>query len=233
MRPNFVCFITDQQRADHWGGAGNRVIRTPNIDRLAAEGVVFDRAFVANPVCMPARATLFTGRTPRGHGVRTNGIPLDRRIPTMTEALREAGYRTHGVGKPHMRPFELPNGLGPEEADPAEFPESRPLWEAGRVKSLPQPYYGLEKMEFAGGHGSWAWGDYVNWLREMHPEGDRLLKPEAGEKTRFGAEQSWISAVPEELHCSTWVGDRTAAFVRAPPTTIQSPAGAFSSSAMA
>jgi len=214
MRPNFVCFITDQQRADHWGGAGNRVIRTPNIDRLAAEGVMFDRAFVANPVCMPARATLFTGRTPRGHGVRTNGIPLDRRIPTMTEALREAGYRTHGVGKVHLRPFELPKGVGPEEADPGEFPESRGLWEAGRVRSLPQPYYGLERVEFAGGHGSWAWGDYVNWLREMHPEGDRLLKPEAGEKTRFGAEQSWISAVPEELHCSTWVGDRTAAFLR-------------------
>ena len=133
MRPSFVCFITDQQRADHWGGAGNNAIRTPNIDRLATEGVAFDRSYVANPVCMPARATLFTGRTPRKHGVRTNGIPLAWDIPTITEALRQAGYRTHGVGKMHLRPFEAPNGYEPGELDPAEFPESRPLWEAGRA----------------------------------------------------------------------------------------------------
>jgi len=214
MRPSFVCFITDQQRADHWGGAGNNAIRTPNIDRLAMEGVAFDRSYVANPVCMPARATLFTGRTPRKHGVRTNGIPLAWDIPTITEALRQAGYRTHGVGKMHLRPFEAPNGYEPGELDPAEFPESRPLWEAGRVKGLPQPYYGLEKVDFAGGHGAWAWGDYASWLNEQHPDGWSLLQPEAGKKTRFGAEQSWISAVPEELHCSTWVGDRAVEFLK-------------------
>jgi arylsulfatase A-like enzyme len=214
MRPSFVCFITDQQRGDHWGGAGNNIIQTPNIDRLAAEGVAFDRSYVANPVCMPARATLFTGLTPRKHGVRTNGIPLAWEIPTITEALRQAGYRTHGVGKMHLRPFEAPNGYEPGELDPAEFPESRPLWEAGRVKNLPQPYYGLEKVDFAGGHGAWAWGDYVSWLNEQHPDGWRLLQPEAGKKTRFGAEQSWISAVPEELHCSTWVGDRAVEFLK-------------------
>ncbi len=212
--PNFLCFITDQQRADHWGGAPNNIIHTPNIDRLAAEGITFDRAYVSNPVCMPVRATLFTGRTPRGHGVRTNGIPLDCRTPTMTEALRQAGYRTHCVGKVHLRPFELPKGLRAEEADPSQFPESRPLWEAGRIRSLPQPYYGLEQVEFAGGHGSWAWGDYVNWLNQQHPDGWRLLQREAGKPTRFGAEQSWISAAPEELHCSTWVGNRTIEFLR-------------------
>jgi arylsulfatase A-like enzyme len=214
MRPSFLCFITDQQRFDHWGGAGNAAIRTPNLDRLAAGGLVFDRAYVANPLCMPARATLFTGRTPRGHGVRTNGIPLDRSIPTMTGALREAGYRTHGVGKVHLTPFEAPNGYGAEELDPREWPECRQLWEAGRVRSLPQPYFGLERVEFAGGHGSWAWGEYVNWLNEKHPEGARLLSREAGRETESGAEQSWVSAVPEELHCSTWVGDRTVEFLK-------------------
>jgi arylsulfatase A-like enzyme len=215
MRTSFLCFITDQQRFDHWGGAGNAAIRTPHLDRLAAHGLVFDRAYVANPLCMPARATLFTGRTPRGHGVRTNGIPLDPRIPTMTQALREAGYRTHGVGKVHLTPFEAPNGYGPEELDPRDWPECRQLWEAGRVRSLPHPYFGLEQVEFAGGHGSWAWGDYINWLNERHSDGARLLSREAGTKTASGAEQSWISAVPEELHCSTWVGDRTVEFLKA------------------
>ncbi|MBN1460375.1 MAG: sulfatase-like hydrolase/transferase, partial [Armatimonadetes bacterium] len=213
MRPNFLCFITDQQRYDHWAGAGNRVLQTPNIDRLAAEGVAFDRAYVANPLCMPARATLFTGRTPRGHGVRTNGVPLDRSIPTMTEALRQAGYATYGVGKVHLTPFEAPNGFDPEELDPKHWPECHQLWEAGRAKALPRPYYGLEHVEFAGGHGNSAWGDYVTWLNEVHSDGARLLSREAGRATESGAEQSWVSAVPEELHCSTWVADRTISFL--------------------
>jgi arylsulfatase A-like enzyme len=213
-RPNFVCFITDQQRADHWGGAGNKVIRTPNIDRLAAEGMVFVRAYVANPLCMPARATLFTGLTPRGHTVRTNGIPLPYHIPTMIEALRGAGYRTHSVGKIHLRPFGIPNGTMPEELDPAEFPESQQMWESGRVTAMPTPYYGLEGVEFVGGHGQWAWGEHVGFLRQQFPEGKELLSRERGEPTRFGAEQSWISAVPEEFHSSTWVGERAASFIR-------------------
>jgi len=214
MRPNFLCIITDQQRADDWGGGGNPLIQTPNLDCLAAEGMVLDRAYVANPLCMPARATLFTGLTPRGHGVRTNGIPLSYGVPTIAGSLRQAGYRTHAVGKIHLRPFEAPNRLAAQELDPQEFPETRQLWEAGRVTGLPQPYYGLERVEFAGGHGPWAWGDYVRWLNAQHPEGWRLLQQEAGEPTRFGAEQSWKSAVPEELHCSTWVGDRTTTFLR-------------------
>lgn len=54
--PNIVCFVTDQQRADHLGCYGNPDVRTPNIDRLAREGVVFTESFVANVVCMPNRA---------------------------------------------------------------------------------------------------------------------------------------------------------------------------------
>ncbi len=213
-RPNFLCLLTDQQRADHWGGGGNTLIRTPNLDRLAAEGVTFDQAYVANPLCMPARGTLFTGLTPRGHGVRTNGIPLDPRLPTITEALRSAGYRTHGIGKIHLTPFSTPRGAAVENLDPAQFPEAQPMWERGRVQGLPRPYYGLEQVEFAGGHGSWAWGDYMQFLNASHPQGWRLLQPQAGTPPRSGAEQSWQSAVPEELHCSTWIADRTLAFLK-------------------
>ena len=214
-RPNFLCFVTDQQRADHWGGGGNPVIRTPNLDRLAAEGLTFDRAYVANPLCMPARATLFTGLTPRAHTVRTNGIPLPYATPTMTEALRAAGYRTHGIGKIHLRPFGIPNGTEPAELDPADFPESLPMWLSNRVTALPSPYYGLENVEFVGGHGHWVWGDYVRFLRAAHPEGERLLSREAGLPAKSGAEQAWISAIPDELHNSTWIGERAAAFLRA------------------
>ena len=212
-RPNFLCIVTDQHRADHLGCAGNPVVRTPGIDRLAAEGVRFSRAYVNNPLCMPARATFFTGRAARGHGVRTNGIPLDPSVPTMTEALRQAGYRTHSVGKLHLRTFGTPNGRPVEELDPAEFPESRALWDSGRVAAIPTPYYGLEGVDFAGGHGSWMWGDYRAWLVAQRPDGFDLLQPKAGTPTPHSAEQAWKSALPQELHHSAWVADRTIAFV--------------------
>ncbi|MDH3442788.1 MAG: sulfatase-like hydrolase/transferase, partial [Deltaproteobacteria bacterium] len=75
-RPNFLFIITDQHRADHLGCYGNLVVRTPNIDGLAARGTRFDRFHTATPICMPNRATLMTGRMPSLHGSRHNGIPL-------------------------------------------------------------------------------------------------------------------------------------------------------------
>lgn len=110
-RPNVLVFVTDQQRHDHTGYGGNPVLRTPNIDRIARDGVQFARHYVNNPLCQPARATLFTGLTPRGHGVRTNGIPLDPAIPTMTGALLDAGYRTQAassISRIISRLMELP-----------------------------------------------------------------------------------------------------------------------------
>ena len=78
-RPNFLFFIADQLRFDHLGCYGNRVVKTPNIDALAAKAWVNDSFYVASPICMPNRATLMTGRMPSLHGVRHNGIPLGAR----------------------------------------------------------------------------------------------------------------------------------------------------------
>ena len=72
QRPNILLFITDQQRADHTGFGGNSVVRTPNLDALAARSRVFDRAYVANPICMPTRCSILTGRVPTAHGVIFN-----------------------------------------------------------------------------------------------------------------------------------------------------------------
>ena len=133
-RPNFLFLMTDQQRADHLGCAGHSVLRTPHLDALTASGVHCRRAYVTNPLCMPSRSTLYTGLTPRGHGVRTNGIDLDPGIPTFTEALRRAGYRTHSVGKIHLRVYGLPTRASEEDVDPADFP--RPAT-CGVVDELP------------------------------------------------------------------------------------------------
>ncbi len=90
-RPNILFFITDQLRADHLGCYGNRTVRTPAIDSIAARGVAFDRFYVASPVCQPNRATLATGRMPSLHGVRTNGISLSLAANTFIEMLRASG----------------------------------------------------------------------------------------------------------------------------------------------
>ena len=63
-RPNFLFIITDQHRADHLGCYGNTEVQTPHIDSIAAKGRAWDRFYVANPVCMPNRASIMTGRMP-------------------------------------------------------------------------------------------------------------------------------------------------------------------------
>ena len=103
QRPNFLLIMTDQQRADHLGVYGNSQVRTPHIDALAADGVVFDRFDVNAPVCMPNRAAILTGRMPSAAGVRRNGIPVPLSAHSFVESLREAGYRTALFGKAHFQ----------------------------------------------------------------------------------------------------------------------------------
>ena len=119
-RPNFLIFITDEQPGNLLSCDGHPVLQTPNLDRLARGGVRFSRCYTMHPMCMTTRATWFTGRTPRGHGVRCNGIQLDPRLPTITDSLLRAGYLTHGIGKHHLRNWGTMRDMQPEELDPAE-----------------------------------------------------------------------------------------------------------------
>ncbi len=101
--PNILLIITDQQRWDTLGYTGKTPCRTPNLDRLAREGVAFDRCLTPGPLCSPSRAALFTGRYPYAAGM-TNNVgprpPLDR--PTLLEVFRDAGYDVGYNGKWHL-----------------------------------------------------------------------------------------------------------------------------------
>ena len=89
-----------REQAEMWGlGA---VVPTPNLDRLAKEGVLCTRAYATAPVCSPCRAAMITGRYPHATGVPTNNHVLDRSIPTLADRLNEAGYRTSFIGKWHL-----------------------------------------------------------------------------------------------------------------------------------
>jgi len=216
-RPNILCFCMDQLRWDHLGCYGNAQVRTPNLDRLAAEGVVLDNAYVSNPLCMPARATLLTGRTPRGHGVRTNGIPLEARVPTITEALRQGGYHTHAVGKLHLHTFGVTDLAEPDSLNPADWPESARAWSEGVVTALPAPYHGFASSVFVGGHAQGVFGQYANWLSAEHP--DQVPRLRGKEKledwTDKCGESAFKSALPDELHYNRYIADRTCEFLDA------------------
>ena len=101
-RPNIVVIMADQHRADALGCYGNDIIQTPNIDRLAAEGARFGRAFCQGPLCMPARWSLLTGRYVRDHGVFENDWDMTQDIPNLAQHLQQAGYYTSCIGKMHL-----------------------------------------------------------------------------------------------------------------------------------
>ncbi len=229
-RPNFLLIMTDQQRADHLGCAGHPILRTPNIDSIAARGVAFDRFYVATPICMPNRATLMTGRMPSAHGVRHNGIPLSLRATTFVELLRAAGYRTAMVGKSHLqnmldRPPLVPDTRDPalvkppphlDEANPPEpgryDQEYAARWRRAPERTMDLPYYGFETVDPAIQHGDQVDGHYSGWLAARHADPDSLRGAKnALQANDIVAPQAWRTRVPEELYPTSYVAERTMA----------------------
>ena len=102
-RPNIVLIISDQFRWDCVGAMGlNPMGLTPHIDAMAGRGVLFRNAFASQPVCAPARGSMFTGQYPSRHGVWRNGIALDPNATTLAGTLRTAGYSANYIGKWHL-----------------------------------------------------------------------------------------------------------------------------------
>ena len=158
---NILFITTDQQRYDsRLGCNGGAVARTPVVDRLAAEGINYERAYNQNTVCMPARSTMLTGQYVRTHGVVANGIALPTDAPSIASYLAEkAGYRTALLGKAHFEP-----GFDPK----LQFEEN-----ARVARDDTGPWRGFERSVQAM-HAA-AWGKtpiahYGRWLRAHHPE---------------------------------------------------------------
>ena len=104
-RPNVLIISTDQQFADAMScRIGSQFLHTPNLDKLAASGIVFTRAYSANPLCMPSRASMITGRYPVTTGIETNGpATLDSaRFPSLGTVFARNGYATAYFGKWHL-----------------------------------------------------------------------------------------------------------------------------------
>ena len=229
-RPNFLFIVTDQHRADHLGAYGNKVVRTPHIDALAAGGLRADACYVASPICMPNRASMMTGRLASAHGVRHNGIELDQASTTFVELLRESGYDTALIGKSHLQcinavPAQVPPNPKDRLAREARKAgvgvygqELESRWEKEPAHDLTLPYYGFSKVDLSIMHADTQAGHWRRWLRQQSPDADRWIGPENAIPTPDLAlskiRQAWRTRVPEELYPTSWITDRTVASIR-------------------
>jgi arylsulfatase A-like enzyme len=110
-KPNLIIFLPDQQRADTIACYGGAKVHAPNLNKLASESVIFERAYVTHPVCTPSRSSLMTGTWPHINGCTRNGMPLDRRFRVFPELMENKDYRTAYMGKWHLGE-EGPAGRG-------------------------------------------------------------------------------------------------------------------------
>jgi arylsulfatase A-like enzyme len=102
VRPNVLVLLSDDQAAGTMSCEGHPVLRTPSIDRIAAEGALFSNAFVTTSLCSPSRVSFLSGQWARTHGILTNSQPLTEEVETFATLLSKAGYETAYFGKWHM-----------------------------------------------------------------------------------------------------------------------------------
>lgn len=123
--PNIVLFLTDDHGKRDTGCYGNEVVQTPNIDRLAEEGLRFTRSFAITATCVPARASLYTGLGPHRHGAHVNHGWVQPGLRTLPTFLSQLGYRVLLAGKTHIKP---------ERAFPFEYIDTEGDWTSIIVK---------------------------------------------------------------------------------------------------
>ena len=195
------------------GANGGLLSRTPVLDRLAAEGIRYERCQPTSVVCMPSRASMLTGQFPSTHGAWMNGVPLAIDSPSVAESLHDAGYATALIGKAHFEPFMDPFG---------RFVENT-LANLG-IPTVDQPWYdgrrgvhrGFDYLELAT-HGVMGALHYAKWINEQHPETvsgfysvvDKDLNVNAAGGGDTNAPQVKMNPVPREWYHTDWVAERT------------------------
>ncbi len=178
-RPNILLITCDQLRYDFLSAYGCDFVKTPNIDRLAAEGCVYEHAYSPNPVCIPARHNLITGLPARYHGFDDNYFgasakPCPYYLPTFAQILNDSGYDTIAIGKMHFQPERRATGFN--------------------------YFYNMDELPAVREED-----DYAMYLKK---EGYGQLQSVHGVRTCLYM-QPQRSLVPEKHHGSVWAADRT------------------------
>jgi len=185
QRPNVLWICTDQQRFDTLGCYGNTFVHTPNVDRLAAGGLLFEHCYSQSPICTPSRAAFLTGRYPRTARCPQNGqsIPADEVL--ITRLLAESGYTCGLAGKLHL------SACHPSVVKEVE-------------RRIADGY-----SEFHWSHHpnpDWEANEYIQWLRA---KGGTYHTP------RYREFRHVMTGMPAELHQTTWCAEKAVEFIRA------------------
>lgn len=199
-RPNILFITSDQQ---HWNtlGCRNPEIQTPNLDRLAARGTLFQRAYCPNPTCTPTRSSIITGQFPSQHGAWSLGTKLPEDAVTVGQIMSEAGYDTALIGKAHFQP------LAGNETYPSL--ESYPvLQDLDFWRGFHGPFYGFDHVELTRNHTDEAHvgQHYAAWMEDKGcKDWRKYFQPPTGTTPR--QRHRWN--IPEELHYNTWITERS------------------------
>lgn len=184
-RPNILFLFVDQLRFDCLGANGNRIIKTPNLDKLAAGAANFSKAYVQAAVCVPSRISYLTGRYPHSHKNRVNYTPCDPREVMIQRMLSEYGYQTGSVGKLHFYP---PTD---EHARSTGFDEV--FLDDGVVNTDP-------------------YSDYIRW-RRAHNAAPNISRDAAAKDIPPG-KNPYRAALPYEFTPTFWTGMQTVNLLR-------------------
>ena len=213
VRPNILFVFTDDHASHAISAYGSTINRTPNIDRLASEGVLFANAFVGNSICAPARATVLTGLHSHASGVRDNHATFDGSQWTFPKALQAAGYETALIGKWHLKSdptgfdyWEVLHGQGPYY-NPALKTEQGSIQYSGYTteiitdralawledgRSSEKPF--LLMYQHKAPHRTWEPGPeyYDHYAETRVPEPPTLFDDGATRTSAFGAQEMTV-----------------------------------------
>lgn len=193
-RKNILLITSDQQRWDTIGLLNNK-IKTPNLDKIAKDGILFSRGYTCNPVCTPSRVSLLTGHYPSKHGCYTIGTSLEENYTTIPEMLNENGYFTSLIGKAHFQPCLYEKSF---EAEPKiHNKEFFSNWKG--------PFYGFEYAQLIIGHGDEPHSSgmhYGVWLEECGIDTTKYF----GNNPYYGF-GTW--ELPDEYSSSNWTAIKT------------------------
>lgn len=203
-QPNILFITVDQMRFDHLGMQGVSGIKTPNLDRLGQEGVLFNRAYSCSPVCTPARLSLLTGQYPSSHGGYSIGVSVnpfpERTLPSL---LGKAGYATALFGKAHFvsRDEEAQHFSG-QAKPPSDF-----------FRNHSGPYVGFQEAQIAVHHTTNGVPQchYQAWLEDLGVDYSAWY-PDC--KGGHDHAQTGVWDIPVKYHDSTWITNTSIDFIR-------------------
>jgi arylsulfatase A-like enzyme/cytochrome P450 len=201
--PDIVLFLTDQQRFDQLGYASDGHFETPNLDRIARSGVIFENAYSASTVCVPSRVALLTGIEPHRVPTQDNGMALREGFWTVAHALKRAGYETALIGKAHFAPIHAQHGFDTMRL--CEHLQPQGLGELSRERGDEVDDY--HRWLLANGYSDWRIDNMVRKIRQK------------AERTVALAEVD-VHTFPHsaDVHPTGWVERETMAFLEARDT---------------